>query len=79
MDFAKIFKIGKTQVLITLDNSDDEESPHRINQVTQIKGVRATVSFLFKKQSMCNKAFKEYDQEKAEKYHESIAKTLNGK
>lgn len=63
------------QVLLSRDyDEDEEEAPHKIVMVTNLEGVRATISLSFKTESEEDGAFENYDQDSAERYRGSMLK-----
>lgn len=74
MEFAKIFAVGKSQVLVTTDwDEDDKETPYKLNQRTDFKsGLCAQVAFKFKAKKPFEKAFNEYGQDSADKFYNAV-------
>lgn len=76
-EFCKIFIVEDCQLLITKQyNSGDDV--YQVSQITEIKGVRPTVSFVFKTKKQMNDCYKKYDRKQAEEFIEKVKDAFMG-
>lgn len=77
MKFAKLFDLKKGQVLVTRNyDDDDSDSPYKVQQVTEINGIRATIGFCFKGKKIADKCFNDYSEKTAQDFYNNMLETI---
>lgn len=77
MEFAKLFPVKKDQVLLVIrEDEEDEKAPYKLDQITEIKGIRATVSLCFVEKKDCTTGFKKYALVNALEFHAQVTSML---
>jgi len=75
MMFAKLFGVGLNRQLLVVRDSTDEG--YKIDFITEIDGIRVTITSGYTKKKECDKYFNQLDQTKADKVFHAILKQLS--